>query len=46
MSGGRDKSIARSLGEFFGHVWHGGVRKDVSPAKQTLKHDVQEQDGK
>ena len=42
MSGGRDKSIARSLGEFFGHVWHGGVRKDVSPAKQTLKHDVQE----
>jgi len=38
----RDKTIARSLGEFFGHLWHGGVKKDVGAHKQTLKRDVQE----
>lgn len=42
VSAKRDKSIARSLGEFFGHVWHGGVKKDVAPKKHTLRRDVDE----
>lgn len=40
MSAKRDKTLARSLGEFFGHVWHGGVKKDVSTTKQTLRHET------
>ncbi len=42
MSAKRDKSIARSLGEFFGHVWHGGVKKDVSTPKQTVRRETQQ----
>ncbi len=42
MSDGRDKSLARSLGEFFGHIWHGGVKRDASSQKETLRHDVEE----
>lgn len=44
MSRRDDKSLARSLGEFFGHVWS-GVRSDPAkdaPVKETLRHEVEE----
>ena len=40
----RDKSLARNLGEFFGHIWS-GVKADPdkpAPKKQTLRRDVEE----
>jgi hypothetical protein len=38
------KSLMRSLGEFFGHILH-AARTDpgLPPAKQTVRHDVQEE---
>lgn len=44
MSGKQNKSLARNLGEFFGHLWS-GVKADPkapAPTKRTLRHDVQE----
>lgn len=37
MADPKDKSIARSLGEFFGHIVH-GIGKD--PAKRVVRKDV------
>lgn len=54
MSGanGESKGLARSLGEFFGHLW-AGVRADVTPARRhrpievgrvTMEHRVERGD--
>ena len=40
MADKQDKSLMRSLGEFFGHVAK-GVRTD--PSKRTLSSDVEEE---
>lgn len=44
------KSLARSLGEFFGHIWHGvktdpapGAGPGQAPERHTVKHHVQEE---
>ncbi|MEO1128932.1 MAG: hypothetical protein AAFX05_04390 [Planctomycetota bacterium] len=36
------KSIARSVGEFFGHIWK-GVTTDVSAERQVLRTEVEEE---
>lgn len=37
------KSLARSLGEFLGHIWH-GVKSDPSGAeRKVVRHEVEEQ---
>ncbi len=36
------KSLARSLGEFFGHIWH-GVKADPAGQRRVMKHEVEEQ---
>jgi len=41
MSKREDKSLARNLGEFFGHIWS-GVKADPKPHKHTLKHETEE----
>ena len=42
MSGDRDKTIARSLGEFFGHII-AGVKSDPRADRQELRRETQEQ---
>jgi hypothetical protein len=44
VSGKNDKSLARNLGEFFGHIWSGVKADPQKPAarKQTLRRDVEE----
>ncbi len=37
MADPNDKSLARSLGEFFGHIFH-GVKTD--PSKRVVRTDV------
>ena len=39
-----DKSLARNLGEFFGHIWS-GVKADPKSErqKQTLRRETEEQ---
>jgi len=36
------KSLARSLGEFFGHIWK-GVKSDPGPQRTVVRHDVEEE---
>ncbi len=46
MSSSKDKQpLARSLGQFFGHIWKGVTSDSTGPEsqKQTLRHDVEEQ---
>jgi hypothetical protein len=44
VSGRNDKSLARNLGEFFGHIWSGVKSDPKKPGatKQTLRRDVEE----
>lgn len=39
----RDKSLPRSLGEFFGHIWR-GVTKDVATDKREVRRTVEEEE--
>lgn len=36
------KSLSRSLGEFFGHLWH-GVTADPAREKKVIKREVEEE---
>ena len=42
MGADRDKTLARSLGEFFGHIW-AGVKSDPRGNRQELRRETQEQ---
>ncbi len=38
-----DKPLARSLGEFVGHIWH-SVRGDVSRDRREVRRTVEEEE--
>ena len=38
-----DKPLARSLGEFVGHLWH-SVRRDVSRDRREFRRTVEEEE--
>lgn len=42
MSKPPPKSLSRSLGEFFGHIWH-GVKADPASQRRILKREVEEE---
>lgn len=46
MTGPRNKSLARSLGEFVGHLWRGVRTTPVAPGgeKREVRRTVEEED--
>ncbi len=42
MSKGDQKSLARSLGQFFGHLIH-GVKSPAPPTRQQVRREVEEE---
>ncbi|MFO0859604.1 MAG: hypothetical protein U0570_03545 [Phycisphaerales bacterium] len=43
MDSGSKKSLSRSLGEFFGHIWK-GVKEPVEPEKRIVRQQTVEEE--